>query len=162
MLPALAYTSLEEFEDDYIAALIEEATEIASEHTWWNHPFALAADSRNRYLLSGQSQLMHRYITQATGEPRKIDYRDDVLMASVDTLALYEMLAFLAKEHEFSWQVSIPSQPRPKPVGRITEGEIEPKLFELIMPEIEALEITEKELNDPTLHQKLRDKHFAS
>lgn len=160
MLPALSYTSLEEFEDDYIAALIEEAADISSQHTWWHQPFALAADSHNRSQLSGLTKLMHRYVTTPSGTQRKIDYRDDVLLASVDTLTLYEMLAFLSKEHEFTWQIQIPSQPRPKPVGRIIEGEIDPKLFELIMPEIDALEITEAELNDSTLHQKIREKHF--
>jgi len=160
MLPALSYTSLEEFEDDYIAALIEEANEIAIEHSWWNQAFSLSADSRNPYQLSGTTKLMHRYVESDTGEPRKIDYRDDVLMAAVDTLTLFEMLAFLSKEHEFAWQIFIPSEPRPKAVGRIREGEIEPRLFELIMPEIDALEISETELNDANLHQKLREKHF--
>ncbi|MBK1879438.1 hypothetical protein [Pelagicoccus mobilis] len=160
MLPALSYTSLEEFEDDYIEALVEEAADVASEHVWWNQPFSLSADKRNPNLLSGLTKLMHRYIEDSTGEARKVEYRDDVLMGAVDTLTLFEMLAFLSKEHEFTWQVFIPIEPRPKPVGRIIEGEIEPKLFELIMPEIDALEITEKELNDTKLHQTLRETHF--
>lgn len=159
MLPALSYTTLEEFEDDYVAALIEEAAELSQEHTWWNQPFQLAADERNPNLLSGSTKLMHRYLTKADGQASKVDYRDDVLMGAVDTLTLLEMLTLLSKEHEFTWQVFIPSDPRPKPVGRIREGEIEPRLFELIMPEVDALQITEAELEDQELHQKLRDKY---
>ncbi|MDQ8184361.1 hypothetical protein [Pelagicoccus sp. SDUM812002] len=159
MLPALSYTSLDEFDDDYLEALIEEAAELSLEHRWWNQAFALKADTQNASLLTGSNKLMHRYLTNADGTTRKIDYRDDVLMGAVDTLTLLEMLTLLSKEHEFAWQVSIPSEPRPKAVGRIIDGEIEPRLFELIMPEVEALEISESELEDETLHQKLRDKY---
>lgn len=159
MLPALSYTTLDEFDDDYIEALIEEVTALSSEHTWWNEPFAIQADSRNADQLTGSTKLMHRYLTGADGKQRIIDYRDDVLMAAVDTLTLLEMLTLLSKEHEFAWQVSLPTEPRPKPVGRIIDGEIDPKLFELIMPEVEAHEITEEELEDKSLHQNLRDKY---
>lgn len=159
MLPALSYTTLDEFDDDYIAALIEEAAELAKEHTWWNQPFALQADSKNANLLSGSTKLMHRYLTGSDGKPVKIDYRDDVLMGAVDTLALLEMLTLLSKEHEFAWQVFLPAEPRPKPAGRIIDGEIEPRLFELIMPEVDANEISEQELEDAALHQKIRAKY---
>ncbi len=159
MLPALSYTTLDEFDDDYIAALIEETAAISAEHVWWNQPFAIQADSRNPNLLTGSTKLMHRYLTGADGKQTIIDYRDDVLMAAVDTLTLLEMLTLLSKEHEFAWQVSLPTEPRPKPVGRIIDGEIDPKLFELIMPEVEAHEITEEELEDKALHQKLRSKY---
>ncbi len=160
MLLALTYTTDEEFEDDYVAALVEEANELAAEHTWWNQPFALAADSRNPALLTGTTQLLHRYLTDPDGSTRKIDYRDDVIMSTVDTLALFEMLSILSKEHEFTWSIGIPARPRPKHAGKIVNGEIEPKLFELIMPEVEANEITEAELEDQSLHQQIRQKYF--
>lgn len=159
MLPALSYTSLDEFDDDYVEALVEEASAFASERIWWNQKFALKADPSNPALLAGCVKLMHRSLTGKDGRPRAIEYRDDVLMAAVDTLALLEMLTILSKEHEFAWQVSMPSEPRPKPVGRIIDGEIEPLLLELIMPEVEALEITENELSDEALHQELRQKY---
>lgn len=159
MLPALSYTTLDEFDDDYIEALLPEVAELAAAHIWWNQPLSIQADSRNPNILTGSTKLMHRYLTGADGQPRTIDYRDDVLMAAVDTLTLLEMLTLLSKEHEFAWQVSLPTEPRPKPVGRIIDGEIDPKLFELIMPEVEAHEITEEELEDKTLHQKLRNKY---
>ncbi|EDY81846.1 hypothetical protein VDG1235_1466 [Verrucomicrobiia bacterium DG1235] len=160
MLLALTYTTDEEFEDDYVQALIEEAAELSAEHTWWHQPLALAPDVKNPNLLTGTTKLLHRYITAADGTTRKIDYRDDVLMSSVDTLVLLEMLTLLSKEHEFTWHVALPAEPRPKPAGRIVDGEIDPKLFELIMPEVEANEITEAELEDQSLHQKIRDKYF--
>lgn len=160
MLLALTYTTEEEFEDDYILALIEEATELATEHTWWNQPFALSADYRNASQLTGTTKLLHRYLTEPDGSTRKIDYRDDVLMSTLDALALFEMLSILSREHEFTWNVGIPAVPRPKHVGKIVEGEIDPKLFELVMPEIEALEIAESELNAETRHQELREKYF--
>lgn len=161
MLLALSYTSDEEFDDDYVQALIEEAAELAAEHTWWHQPLALEADAKNPNLLTGSTKLLHRYLTTPDGSTRKIDYRDDVLMSSVDTLALLEMLTMLSKEHEFTWHVFIPSESRPKPVGRIVDGEIDPKLFELIMPEVEANDITEAELEDESLHQRLREKYFS-
>lgn len=159
MLPALSYTTLDEFDDDYIEALIEEANELAAEHVWWNQAFSISADPKNPNMLCGTTKLMHRYLTAEDGTTRKIDYRDDVLMAAVDTLVLLEMLTHLSKEHEFAWQVSLPAEPRPKPAGRIIDGEIEVHLFELIMPEVEANEITEAELEDETLHKQLREKY---
>ena len=159
MLLALTYTTDEEFEDDYIQALVEEATELASQHNWWNQPFSLSADPRNPNVLSGATKLLHRYLTRPDGSTQKIDYRDDVIMSTADALALFEMLSILSKEHEFTWSIGLPAEPRPKHVGRIVEGEIGPKLFELIMPEVEALDITEQELEDESLHQKLREKY---
>ncbi|MBC2605333.1 hypothetical protein [Pelagicoccus albus] len=162
MLPALSYITLDEFDDDYVEALVEEAKELAKEHQWWNQSLAIQADKRNPNLLQGSTKLMHRYVTMEDGTQQKIDYRDDVLMGAVDTLALLEMLTLLSKEHEFAWQVEIPASPRPKPVGRIIDGDIDAKLFELIMPEVEAMEITEEELNDEKLHQSIRLKYFPT
>lgn len=162
MLTELAYLSIDEFESDYLEFLIAEALELAGEHSWWHESFALSASPHNPNLLSGSTKLMRRYIVTDDGVTHKINYRDDVLLGAVDSLALIEMLTLLSKEHEFGWNVLLPAHPRPKQIGRIENGEIDPRIFEMVLPEIEALEISQEELEDASLHQRLRTQYLRS
>ena len=161
MTNELIYTSFEEFDADYLEALNKEIQELAKEHTWWNQAIAIQPHPKNEYLLHGQTRLMHRYIGVDTPTPRKLDYRDDTLMGMVDYLTIIEMLTMLSKEHEFTWEIYQPADPRPKLIGRITEGELDPKLIDFLLPEINALEISDRDLEDPSLHQSLRSKYFG-
>lgn len=162
MTGALTYLSLEEFEEDYIAAIREESEALASERAWWKDRLSVGQDEANPSLLKGTTRLMHRYITDpATNAARKVDYRDDVLMGMVDYLAIIEILTMLSKEHEFTWQVSAPAEPRDKLIGTIVDGEIDPRLFDFLIPELEALEIAEQDLENEILHQSIRGKYFG-
>ena len=162
MTGTLIYVSDDEFELDYIEALHEEAAELARDHVWWNEPLQLSQDPENPHVLSGSNKLLHRYLSHGLGAPRNVDYRDDMLMSIVDYFAAIEILTILSKEHEFTWLLCQPSEPRDKLIGKIVDGAIEPKLFEFLMPEMEALKITERDLEDTELHERIRAKYFGS
>ncbi len=162
MTGKLIYASEEEFEQDYLQALFEEAAELAQEHTWWNEPVRLYESDETPYLLTGSNKLLHRYLSRGQGAPRNVDYRDDILMSMVDYFAAIEILTILSKEHEFTWLISQPSEPRDKLIGKIVNGEIEPRLFEFLLPEMEALKISESDLEDTELHERIRAKYFGS
>ncbi|MDQ8201900.1 hypothetical protein [Pelagicoccus sp. SDUM812003] len=158
----LIYTSYDEFDADYLEALIQEVDALAQEHRWWRQPIAVAAHPRNPSLLHGYTKLMHRYIDGDGAAPRKLDYREDTLMGMVDYLTIVEMLTLLSKEHEFTWELFQPAEPRPKLIGRIEDGELDAKIIDFLLPEINALEITDRELEDQALHERIRAKYFGS
>jgi len=161
MTSELTFTSVESFEPDYIEQLRKDMDELAAERVWWNQPLALSPDCERDEELKGSVKIMRRYLESEVGPPRKIDYRDDVLMGMVDYLAILEALTALSKEHEFSWEVRMPAEPRPKLIGKIVEGRIDPKLFDFLLPELEALEITDRDLSDHELHQSIRQKYLG-
>ncbi len=162
MTGTLIYVSDDEFELDYIEALHEEAAELARDHAWWNEPLRLFESPDNPNVLYGSNKLLHRYLAQGPGAPRNVDYRDDMLLSIVDYFAAIEILTILSKEHEFTWLVCQPAEPREKLIGKIVDGTIEPRLFEFLMPEMEALKISERDLEDRDLHERIRAKYFGS
>ena len=159
MTGSLIYTSLDEFEADYIDALRADLQELAADHLWWRESPSITENPRNPYLLHGANRIMRRYQELPAGGLRKIDYRDDVLMGMVDYLAILEMLTCLSKEHEFAWSVGYPSDSRSKEIGRIDNGEISPRLFDFLLPEMEALQISDKDLSNQSLHATIRAKY---
>ena len=162
MTGSLTYQSDEEFELDYIEALQQEVDELARERQWWKEPISLRENPDAPFALFGSNKLLHRYLPNTPSGPRNVDYRDDVLMGIVDYFAVIEILTILSKEHEFTWLVSQPAEPRDKLIGKIDNGEIDPRIFECLLPEMEALKISETELEDTALHDRIREKYFGS
>lgn len=162
MTGSITFVSDDEFELDYIEALHEEAAELAQDHVWWNEPPRFFENPEQPFCVSGACKLLHRYIAVGQGAPKNVDYRDDILMGMVDYFAVVEILTILSKEHEFTWLVSQPAEPRDKLIGKIADGKIEPRLFEFLIPEMEALKISENDIEDTELHERIRAKYFGS
>ncbi|MGK0240902.1 MAG: hypothetical protein ACI92G_004393 [Candidatus Pelagisphaera sp.] len=160
MTGAIIYTSEDEFDADYKAALYADAKEIAAERQWWKEPLSFFEDPNEPDLLTGSTKLIHRQFKDDLGNNRSIDYRDDMLMGMADYLQVIEILTFYSKEHEFAWLISYPATPLDKPIGRIIDGEIDPQIFDFLIHEMEALDIKDNDLENETLQAEIRAKYF--
>lgn len=160
MTGSLSYTSIDEFDRDYKDAIYAEIADMVSQRKWWKQSILMVEDPRRPDLLTGQNDILHRYIVNADGQQKNIPYRDDVLMGIVDYLAIVDMLNYLSKAHEFGWNLGYPAEPREKLIGTIDNGEIDPRIFEFPLHEMEALEITDEDIENETLHKEIRAKHF--
>ena len=74
MTGAIIYTSEDEFDADYKAALYADAKEIAAERQWWNGPLSFFEDPNEPDLLTGSTKLIHRQFKDDLGNNRSIDY----------------------------------------------------------------------------------------
>lgn len=161
MTGAIIYTSEDEFDADYKAALYADAKEVANERQWWNEPLSFFEDAAEPDLLTGSTKLIHRQLKGDSGKNRTVDYRDDMLMGMADYLRIIEILTYYSKEHEFTWTLSYPALPRDKTIGKIVDGEIDPKIFDFLIHEMEALDIKDQDLESETLQESIRAKYFT-
>ncbi len=161
MTGALIYTSEDEFDADYKAALYADAKEIASERQWWSEPLSFFEDANEPDLLTGSTKLIHRYLEDNAGNRRAVDYRDDMLMGMADYLRIIEILTYYSKEHEFTWTLFYPASPRDKTIGKIVDGEIDPQIFDFLIHEMEALAIKDHDLENEALQDDIRSKYFT-
>ncbi|MEM9158709.1 MAG: hypothetical protein AAGB46_06630 [Verrucomicrobiota bacterium] len=161
MTGAIIYTSEDDFEPDYKAELIAEAAALAKDHIWWNQSLNFADNPSYPDALDGATQLTHRYFEDESGKQRKIPYRDDMLMAMVDYSQIIGILAALSNAHEFDWNLCYPAAPRAKQIGMIQNGEIDPRIFEFLIHEMQALKISDADLENESLHAQIRSQYFT-
>ena len=110
MLNKLHFASLDDFEPDYKQVIQSELAELSSDHLWWNQAPTLDMEARPLDSLIGSCSLLRRVIAEPGAEPRKIDYRHDMLLAMADYLKCVEILTALSKEHEFAWELAQPGE----------------------------------------------------
>ncbi|NEQ69587.1 MAG: hypothetical protein F6K21_29670 [Symploca sp. SIO2D2] len=161
MTGAITYTSEDDFEPDYKVALIEEAAQLCNERTWWNEPLNFTLNPQYPDALDGSSRLLRRYLQNEAGQQRNIDYRDDMLLAMVDYSHIIGVLAAIGRIHEIDWNICYPATPREKQIGMILGGQIENRIFEFLIHEMQALDINDAELEDQALHKAIRAKYFT-
>ena len=161
MTGAIIYTSEEDFDTDLKQDIISDMKSLAEEHRWWNQPISFADHPDYPDALDGSTELVHRYFQSPNGQQRKIDYKDDILMGMVDYAFIIGILAAASKEHEFSWNLCYPAHPRPKQIGMIREGEIEARVFDFLLQEMQALDISDADLENEKLHSEIRSKYFT-
>lgn len=161
MTGTLTFTSYDEFDDDYKAVIIEQINELVSDHLWWNETIQFIDIPDEPELLNGKVVMIRRVLSDENGNSRNIDYRDDVIMSMVDYWKTIEILTALSKEHEFIWIVGYPSGKDEKTIGEIVDGEIDPKIFDFLLQEMDALDISETDLQNQILHETIRAKYFT-
>ncbi|MCH6256408.1 hypothetical protein MLD52_07600 [Puniceicoccaceae bacterium K14] len=162
MTGTLTFTSYDEFEPDYKGLIIEQINELVASHLWWNQPLEFIDIPQEPELINGRTVMLRRVLEDGNGQQRNVDYRDDVIMSMVDYWKTIEFLTALSKEHEFIWIVGYPSGKDEKTIGEIVDGEIDAKIFDFLIQEMDALEISETDLQNQILHETIRSKYFAS
>lgn len=160
MTGALSYISYDEFDAESKEVLDEDLAAFAKDFNWWLEAPQFVETEGKEEFVTGSNRLLRRTIKDDSGQIRKVDYRDDVILGMVDYLETIEILTALSKEHAFIWTIGYPAEPKDKVIGEIVDGEIDPEIFEFLIHEMEALEISEDDLQDKALHEQIRSKYF--
>jgi hypothetical protein len=97
--------SLDEFEAGYRQEIYEQAESLIQDHLWWNEPLTLFDRIAYPLHLTGESNLVREYLSDAYAPRRVVQREHDVYLALVDYAKIVEVLGQLGEAHDITWRL---------------------------------------------------------